>query len=138
MDLICTITLIRSDVETGSTLKGHLRLLEDSSAAREAEKLQIRAICHIEGPGDPETRVLGTTELPGPFKAQVDLPFAVPIPEKGPLTYQGVTLHTRWILEAQLVVPDGWSPRREVPFRVLPARSSPRKRGTGRAAGSPH
>ncbi|MDY7229185.1 hypothetical protein [Hyalangium rubrum] len=133
MNLICTVQFDEAEVEAGGLLTGRVCLLEDTSALREARKMRLSAICRVEGPGKPEVRVLNTAELPGPFKPQVDLPFRIPIPEKGPITYQGIILQIRWHLDVQLVVPEGFSPRKETSFDVVPASAARSRRGPPRA-----
>ncbi len=128
MNLICRVLFDASEVEAGGQLSGRLRLLEDTPALAKAQKVRLRAICRVEGPGEPESRVLNTAELPGPFEVQRDIPFRIPIPEDGPITYQGVILHVSWNLDVQLMVPGGFSPQYETSFQVLPARPSSERR----------
>jgi hypothetical protein len=129
MNLICRIMFDAAHVEAGELLTGRVRLLEDTPSVAKAQKLRLRAICRIEGPEEPEERVLNTAELPGPFRTQVDIPFRIPIPEQGPITYQGVILHIGWRLEVQLLVPGSSAPRRDMDFEVTPARGpAPRRR----------
>ncbi len=129
MNLICRVQFDGANVEVGGLLSGRLRLLEDTPSVAKAHKLRLRAICRVQGPADPEVRVLNTAELAGPFRTQAEIPFRIPIPEKGPITYQGVILHISWHLDVQLVVPDSFSPQREIPFEVVPARAAaPRRR----------
>jgi hypothetical protein len=128
MNLICRVQFDASEVEAGGLLSGRVRLLEDSPSVANAHKLRLRAICRVEGPGEPESRVLNTAELPGPFKPQTAIAFRIPIPEQGPITYQGIILHLRWHLEIQLVVADSFSPQYETPFQVVPARPSSARR----------
>lgn len=135
MNLICTVQFDAAEVEAGGLLRGRIRLLENTSAVTQARKMRLRAICRIEGPGQPESRVLNTAELPGPFKPQVDIPFQLPIPEQGPTTYQGIIFHITWHLDIQLVVPDSFSPQKETSFLVVPASASRASRGTPRAPG---
>jgi hypothetical protein len=124
MNLICRVQFDAANVEAGGLLSGRVRLLEDTPSVAKAHKLRLRAICRVEGPGEPESRVLNTAELAGPFRTQVEIPFSIPIPEQGPITYQGVILHITWHLDIQLVVPDSFSPQREMPFEVVPARAA--------------
>jgi hypothetical protein len=124
MNLICRVQFDADAVEAGGQLKGRLRLLEDSSSVAKAHKLRLRAICRVQGPGEPEFRVLNTAELPGPFKAQTDIPFRLPIPEQGPITYQGIILRLSWHLSVELLVPGDFSPKYETDFHVVPARPS--------------
>ncbi|HEX8701164.1 MAG TPA: hypothetical protein VF815_20230 [Myxococcaceae bacterium] len=128
MNLICRVQFDASEVEAGGQLSGRLRLLENGPSVAKARRLQLRAVCRAEGPGEPESRVLNTAEIPGPFTPQTDLPFRIPIPETGPITYQGVILHLRWHLEVQLLVPDEFSPQYETAFQVVPARPSSERR----------
>jgi len=133
MNLICRVQFDASAVEAGGLLTGRLRLLENTSSVAKANKLRLRAICRAQGPGEPESRVLNTAELPGPFKAQTDIPFRIPIPEQGPITYQGIILQLSWHLSVELLVPDSFSPKYETSFEVVPARPSPGRRHVPKA-----
>jgi len=129
MNLICRVLFDRSEIEVGGLLTGRVRLLEDSPSLAKATRLRLRAVCQAKGPGEPEEKVLNVAELAGPFKAQTDIPFRLPIPEQGPITYEGVILHLRWHLEVSLLVPRESALRYETDFQVLPARpSSPPRR----------
>ena len=130
MNLICRVQFNADAVEAGGLLTGRLRLLENSSSVAKADKLRLRAICRVQGPGEPESRVLNVTELPGPFRAQTDIPFRVPIPPQGPITYQGIILQLSWHLGVELLVPGEFSPKYETNFQVVPARpkASPTRR----------
>lgn len=133
MNLICRVQFEAPAVEAGGQLRGRLRLLEDTPSVARAQKLRLRAICRVQGPGEPESRVLNTAELPGPFKTQTDIPFRIPIPEQGPSTYQGIILQVSWHLDVQLVVPDSFSPQYETSFQVIPAQPSSARRGHPKA-----
>jgi hypothetical protein len=126
MDLICTVAFEEPAVEAGGTLKGRVRLLEDTSAVRTAQSMRLRAICRIEGPGEPESRVLSIAEIPGPFRPRMEVPFTLSLPERVPTTYQGIVLRIGWHLRVQLMTPDSGSPERELPFQVVPASPSGR------------
>jgi len=129
MNLICRVEFDEHEVEAGGQLSGQVRLLEVTPSMARAQKLRLRAICRVHGPGEePEWRTLNTAELPGPFKAQVGLPFRLPIPEQGPITYQGILLRISWHLEVQLVMPEGFSPKYETSFQVFPAQASSERR----------
>jgi hypothetical protein len=129
MNLICRVLFDSSEVEAGGLLTGRVRLLEDTPWVAKARRMRLRAICAAEGPGDPEAKALNVAELAGPFKVQTDIPFRIPIPEQGPITYQGVILHLRWRLEVSLLAPGEAGPWYETDFQVLPARpsSAPRR-----------
>jgi hypothetical protein len=128
MNLICRVQFDAASVEVGGLLSGCVRLLEDTPSVAKAHKLRLRAICRVQGPAEPEARVLNTAEIAGPFRTQVDIPFRIPIPEQGPITYQGIILHITWHLDVQLVVPDSFSPQRETSFEVVPARAATPRR----------
>ena len=129
MNLICRVLFDSPEVEAGGLLTGRVRLLDDSPWVAKAPRMRLRAICRAEGPGEPESKALNVAELVGPFKAQMDIPFRLPIPVEGPITYQGVILHLRWHLEVSLLVPGQSAPWYETDFQVLPARpsSAPRR-----------
>ncbi|MFL5346053.1 MAG: hypothetical protein ACJ8AT_14785, partial [Hyalangium sp.] len=110
MDLICTVAFEAPEVEAGGTLEGRVRLLEDTSAVRTAQSMRLRAICRIEGPGEPESRVLSIAELPGPFHPRMEVPFTLSLPERVPTSYQGIVLRIGWHLLVQLMTPEDGSP----------------------------
>jgi hypothetical protein len=124
MDLICTGLFDPPEVEAGGTLKGHVSLLDDTAAVRDAQVMRLQAICRIEGPGQPEARILAQTELPGPFRPRANVPFKLALPKEALITYQGIILRIGWHLRVQFVAPGSGDPKRELPFTVVPARSS--------------
>ncbi|MEO1094022.1 MAG: hypothetical protein AAFX01_03880 [Cyanobacteria bacterium J06638_28] len=80
---------------------------------------------YTEGRGDRDQQTIGKIPLaPEQLIAgqQVDIPFAMPIPHSGPITYNGSLIRVIWAVQAWVKLPR--IPKRDTtqtwPFQVMP------------------
>lgn len=113
------------EVPVGGRLKGTVRWAP--AAETKIRRLIIKAGWRTEGRGDEDEQEVFRAEHPGqtvPAGGLVSVAFEVPIPEDGPITYEGKLIRILWAVECELDIPWASDEEKSGPFRVVPRESS--------------
>lgn len=125
-DPTLSMTLTNNIAPVGTSFQGHLTRTPELDDGQEPGKHRIQGVrlglgFVTEGRGDTNMASVYDHEFPVDDWGRLSVPFQVPVPHEGPISYDGRLIRLRWELTATVMIKRAIDRHLEVPVLVIPA-----------------